>query len=802
MINKYYFIPLVLLIYSLYRTFFTPKLYDKTYYINSNNYVKYNIEIIDYILKSKNWMKLDPNNLNIHNKIGFVISDNDKKNILKSQITYGCYLEDKNVFNSNIYLIDNIVNKDFICDSHLIKKESILKDINKLYEIINKLNSKIFILKDLMDNNKILISKNKKDNDIIIKNIKEFKSKFIVVESYYESFKFKVKELSYNNIKLNAENIIGRRTKINFFILVINIKDKIRFFRINDFLIYLSILPVSNNLNNLESYFTGYYNKSKNLSDNKKLNLNTYNKILTTDEYPKDFYTRLFCISNYSLKKSNKTLYNKIHSSINNFIKSFGESFKNKLISKNDSFYNKNFYSAFNIYNVSSVYTEDGNLKILNIKDNFLNIDFSILKYNESFNLRKIYNDIFSIFESKNNFNSIELIDEYPIYKIQKMYYLSDYQVGTYPEFISILKKRNYTRSLWRNQLNSKNSIYLYLGYIVKNKFFDEDDKDEYLNYLFNFFKTYSIGNKIYGSVYKLGDKISLYKQLKKTSYIADFVDFVVLANEKNNNFISTSELLKVQNFINVNQSTCNRFILKPSLGSQGDGIEIIRFYEDFEEWVKTPKKYKEWTLCELLEPKLFYSRKINDNKKRKAHVRSYFIISNHNNKINIYELKNRVIYFAVDKYISKCVKIDEENKYSFITNLALASEERNVEYDTKDYSDDLLNYQDQIFNFRKFSRTITEYGLKCIQLLNDSDFKCFNISNKSKGCYQILAIDYLPINKNQIKILEVNKGPGFKALKVNFDLKVILDEIFSVTIDLFDGIDNNINLTVLNKIV
>ena len=84
----------------------------------------------------------------------------------------------------------------------------------------------------------------------------------------------------------------------------------------------------------------------------------------------------------------------------------------------------------------------------------------------------------------------------------------------------------------------------------------------------------------------------------------------------------------------------------------------------------------------------------------------------------------------------------------------------------------------------------------------NDSDYKCFNSSNKSKGCYQILAIDYLQINKNQIKILEVNKGPGFKALKVNFDLKVILDEMFSVTIDVFDGIDNNINLTVLNKIV
>ena len=55
------------------------------------------------------------------------------------------------------------------------------------------------------------------------------------------------------------------------------------------------------------------------------------------------------------------------------------------------------------------------------------------------------------------------------------------------------------------------------------------------------------------------------------------------------------------------------------------------------------------------------------------------------------------------------------------------------------------------------------------------------------KNCYQILAIDYLPINKNQVKILEVNKGPGFKALKMNFNLNDIFDEIFKVSIDLFN---------------
>ena len=87
----------------------------------------------------------------------------------------------------------------------------------------------------------------------------------------------------------------------------------------------------------------------------------------------------------------------------------------------------------------------------------------------------------------------------------------------------------------------------------------------------------------------------------------------------------------------------------------------------------------------------------------------------------------NRIFYFAVDKYIDGCVSVNKNNKYSFITNLALASEERNVSYDTSNYTDDLLNYQDQIFNFKKLSNRITEYALKCIDLITDDNLSCFN---------------------------------------------------------------------------
>ena len=86
---------------------------------------------------------------------------------------------------------------------------------------------------------------------------------------------------------------------------------------------------------------------------------------------------------------------------------------------------------------------------------------------------------------------------------------------------------------------------------------------------------------------------------------------------------------------------------------------------------------------------------------------------------------------------------------------------------------------------------------------MSDSDFKCFSKKKSPNNCYQILAIDYLPINKNQVKILEVNKGPGFKALKMNFNLDQIFDEIFKITIDLFNenkSFDNELKL--LNRLI
>tara|TARA_B100000424_G_C22940976_1_gene500727 strand:- start:374 stop:2779 length:2406 start_codon:yes stop_codon:yes gene_type:complete len=798
------YVPIILIVIFISTYFFKnrkKKNITKTYYLPSTN--NYLVSIFDQLLKNRNWKKLQNIDLNYNENIGFIMSDLDKQNVLKSNICYGFYFENLNLLSSNIYYSKYFNSNDYFPTNIILKKNDVISNINILYNSVKKLKSKLFILKDVNNNKfKIIFKLSNNNSDNITNKLKLFPSNFLYCHEYFDSIKFSIPEININDSNIinyyNKKNI--KRSLTKFFILVICKNNIFEFYKINSFLNYLCISPINDDINNLSSYFINYIDRNS----NKDL-IKIYENITQNNKYPSELFSELYCISNKHFKKQKLNEFKVMDKKIEAFINDFANIFYNQFICINDIFFNKNFISCFNIFTIDSIFTENNDLKILKIDNNFSNVDFSIFKYNKNIiNFENIFNDILKNIEyNYKNSNELSLVTIKNKNKINKVYYLSDFQIKAYPEIVNLLKKRNYNRSMWKKQLNSNNNIDLYIGYTSKDKNIDENNKKQYLNHLHKFYNSFNITNKIEGSIYKLGDKSTFYNQLKNTNLIADFVNFSILKNSNNESFIKTSELLKIQNFIVINQTTCNRFILKPSLGSQGDGIEIIRYFEDFEKWIKTPKKYIEWSICEFLEPKLFNSLKIKDGKKRKAHIRSYFIIVNHKNTIKIYELKHRILYFAVDKYISKCVKITPDNKYSFITNLALASEERNIQYDTMEFTDDLLNYQDQIFNFRKLSKTLTEYGLKCISLLSDSDFKCFSKKKSPKNCYQILAIDYLPINKNQVKILEVNKGPGFKALKMNFNLDQIFDEIFKITIDLFNenkSYDNELKL--LNRLI
>jgi len=787
----------------------------KTYYINvksSNDYIIQMAKTLDYILKNKNWVKLDDIESKNVEKIGFTFSNINKKNVLKSQINFRVLTQNSEIFSDKIVFKEGFKNTEFYIDYHVLNRGNIVQNIDLLYDFIKKkTKNNYYILKDpygslgkqvlLFDHNNTSKSYKKK----VKIYLSLFKSQYIILDQYLDPITFKVPELSFNHEKINYESDFGRRSLIRFYIVVIVKNNRVEIYKVNNLFIYLAVLPSSGSIfkdiNKFGSYITNYYlgknikkYQLENLNDNELKNVNLYRDLLYNKDnnYNNEIFTQLFCNSNNELKKDYPEKFDMVQEKIDEFILKFSELYHDEFSCKNDKCINDNFTSCFNIYAIDSILTKDDQFKVLEINNSPGNIMLNIYnKVKKIYNTINIFNDIFDLIEDSNyKSENLTLISNKERFLFDKTYYLSQNQVITYPEIINSLKKRNYMRSIWNTLNNSNKFIDLYLGYIIKNSHLIEEDKELYINYISAFLNNYSICNKIEGAIFELGDKSLLYNHLKNTNLIPEFVSFKIYKDEKNYNYIKTKELLDIETFINTNLSRCSRYILKPSLGSQGDGIEVIKYYEQFNDWYKKQNKYSEWTISEFLSPKLLESRKLNDKELRKVHLRSYFIIVNDkNDNTRIFELRSRVVYFAVDKYIPKCVNVNSENKYAFITNLALASEERNIEYDTSNYTDNLLNYQDQIFNFKKLSNLITEYGLKCIELLDDNNIKCLNSENeKFKGCYQILAIDYLPVNKNNIKILEVNRGPGFKALKVNFNLEEIFDDIFTVSIDYFDG--------------
>ena len=171
--------------------------------------------------------------------------------------------------------------------------------------------------------------------------------------------------------------------------------------------------------------------------------------------------------------------------------------YNSEFICKNDKCVNVNFNSCFRIFSIDTIFTKSDQLKILHINNNPLNMSLnSFKKIKNTFNIINIFNDIFNIIENDDkNTGSLKLICKYDRnIDFDKIYYLSINQIQTYPEIIKALKKRNYTRSIWKKK---DINIDMFLGYIIKNNSLAEDDKELYLNYLNRFLGNYNITNKI-----------------------------------------------------------------------------------------------------------------------------------------------------------------------------------------------------------------------------------------------------------------------------------------------------------------
>lgn len=89
---------------------------DKTYYINiksSNKHINNLSEILDSVLKNRKWIKLNTNEATKLDRIGFTLNNNDTETVIKSQINYKIYTQQKYLFKNNIYVKEFFEHTDF-----------------------------------------------------------------------------------------------------------------------------------------------------------------------------------------------------------------------------------------------------------------------------------------------------------------------------------------------------------------------------------------------------------------------------------------------------------------------------------------------------------------------------------------------------------------------------------------------------------------------------------------------------------------------------------------------------------------
>ena len=233
------YVPIILIVIFISTYFFKnrkKKNITKTYYLPSTN--NYLVSIFDQLLKNRDWKKLQNIDLNYNENIGFIMSDLDKQNVLKSNICYGFYFENLNLLSSNIYYSKYFNSNDYFPTNIILKKNDVISNINILYNSVKKLKSKLFILKDVNNNKfKIIFKLSNNNSDNITNKLKLFPSNFLYCHEYFDSIKFSIPEININDSNIinyyNKKNI--KRSLTKFFILVICKNNIFEFYKINSF---------------------------------------------------------------------------------------------------------------------------------------------------------------------------------------------------------------------------------------------------------------------------------------------------------------------------------------------------------------------------------------------------------------------------------------------------------------------------------------------------------------------------------------------------------------------------------------
>lgn len=210
-----------------------------------------------------------------------------------------------------------------------------------------------------------------------------------------------------------------------------------------------------------------------------------------------------------------------------------------------------------------------------------------------------------------------------------------------------------------------------------------------------------------------------------------------------------------------------NTWILKPVDGFAGKGITIIDSYpkllQEIDKNKSKKNKYVRWVLQEYITNPLLY-------KKKKFHIRAYFIYSNSTSNKKGYLLNIAKVFTAKDNFYPG----DYDNSNIHDTHLKTTPKPI---YFNRDF-----NKEYGKANTMKIWKQIIKMFKELVQML---DIDCYA---ESKKCFEILGADLMVTEDYQVKVIEINTKIGLGSYKQDpIDVhRIIFENVMDIVLERF----------------
>lgn len=334
---------------------------------------------------------------------------------------------------------------------------------------------------------------------------------------------------------------------------------------------------------------------------------------------------------------------------------------------------------------------------------------------------------------------------------------------------------------------NPYNSIDVFYG--LRDLYVNSHSSDNYYNEIVEYnlsecSRNARIVNKIQGVTYFLANKARMYSRLKE-KYSADYHPPSIIVKVKDKKIYSKSSRQIITSLSELKD--CSTIIIKPSNGSQGKGISILKFgkisvlkrlFEIHEEF-----GYDSFVISKYIDnPYLVNGKKFN--------IRFYVLLFLENDELKCFLLRNKIVYYSVSKYSRlddnlQNLSFNDKIMVRNITNLRCITN-LNEKYGLKLKLEDYVDYYDNLsVNHNNIN---SQFLVICRDTINatKNEFRGINRFVKSNACFNLVAYDTLLDETGKLHLIEVNRGADLVGLEIIMKEKLIevFTEIFDICVD------------------